>query len=551
MLKYRCEKQYLCYKCFKSVFATIFIDVFLNLMNKRIFILIVVLMSVSLVGIISVQVYWIKNAIKDKRQQFESNVTIALGRTSERVREKEENEAYSRYGKFFENEIFRTESEITNYLYQQIDNSGNKRFVYGTYLEEGFNIPTGFSYPDTTFVKKITSKKNFLSVEAVENVKDLGKEINQSSFSDFRRHTDYEKRKFAEILSQEKKLLPVHKRISSGELQNILKEEFLKRNISQEFKFGLYDAGFATSVKSGYFKANPNKDYYYPLFEDENGNSQYKLYVSFPEERKSLISGIMSVLLLSLLFISVIIATFSTSLYQLIRQKKISEIKTDFINNMTHEFKTPIATINLALDAIKNPKIISDEQKVKRYLKMIREENKRMHGQVESVLRISKLEKNQVEISKETVDMIDVIEDAIEHLQLLVSNKNGSITLYVKAINTEVLGNKFHLTNVMVNMLENAIKYSEGAPEIKVFTESTSKFFVCKVKDNGIGMSKAAQKHAFDKFYREHGGNVHNVKGHGLGLSYVKEIIDNHQGIVCVESEKGKGSTFTVRLPLI
>jgi two-component system phosphate regulon sensor histidine kinase PhoR len=235
----------------------------------------------------------------------------------------------------------------------------------------------------------------------------------------------------------------------------------------------------------------------------------------------------------------------------LIKQKKISEIKTDFINNMTHEFKTPIATINLALDSIKNPKIIADKEKVLRYVTMIREENKRMHGQVESVLRISKLEKNQLEISKEAVDMNDIINEAISHVNLLVTDKKGKITTHFEALTSEINGNKFHLTNVVVNMLENALKYSVNKPVIDVYTDSTAKFFIFKIKDEGIGMSKNVQKLVFDKFYREQKGNIHDVKGHGLGLAYVKEIVEKHHGTVFVESEKGKGSIFTVKLPLL
>jgi len=203
----------------------------------------------------------------------------------------------------------------------------------------------------------------------------------------------------------------LHTRVSKRELNETLKEEFAKRNINQDFKFGVYEDGLATSLKSGYFTIEPN-NIYYPLFKNKNGNSRYKLYVKFPNENRELLSEIYKILILSLFFIGIIIAAFSTSLYQLIRQKKISQIKTDFINNMTHEFKTPIATINLALDAIKNPKIISDEDKVKRYVQMIRDENKRMHAQVENVLRISKIEKNQVEISKDALDMHDIIEEA-------------------------------------------------------------------------------------------------------------------------------------------
>ena len=242
---------------------------------------------------------------------------------------------------------------------------------------------------------------------------------------------------------------------------------------------------------------------------------------------------------------------FSSSLYQLIRQKKISEIKTDFINNMTHEFKTPIATINLALDSIKNPKIIHNNDKVLRYVQMIRDENKRMHSQVENVLRISRLEKNEIEISKETVDLHDIIEDAISRIGLLIADNQGRLDMHFEAITAEIPGNQFHLTNVIVNILENALKYSEGAPKIDVYTESTNKFFVFKIKDEGIGMSKAVQKLVFNKFYREQKGNIHDVKGHGLGLAYVKEIVEKHHGTVFVESEKGVGSLFTVKLPLI
>jgi two-component system phosphate regulon sensor histidine kinase PhoR len=240
-----------------------------------------------------------------------------------------------------------------------------------------------------------------------------------------------------------------------------------------------------------------------------------------------------------------------SALYQLVKQKQVSEIKTDFINNMTHEFKTPIATINLALDAIKNPKVIGDQEKVMRYIKMIREENKRMNAQVENVLRISKLEKNQLDVNKEKVDVHDLIKSAVKHVDLLINDKGGYIKMDLNAEATEILADHFHFTNVIVNMLDNAIKYSEGAPKIDISTENKAKHIIIKVKDQGIGMVKSVQKNVFKKFYREETGNIHNVKGHGLGLAYVKKIVEIHQGEVYVESEKGFGSTFTIKLPLI
>lgn len=218
---------------------------------------------------------------------------------------------------------------------------------------------------------------------------------------------------------------------------------------------------------------------------------------------------------------------------------------------MTHEFKTPISTINLALDAIKNPKVINEPEKILRYSQMIREENKRMHAQIENILQLSKLEKRDLDISKESVDFNQIIENAVNHLALIVEDRRGSISLNLGAKNTLVLGNENHLINVMTNILDNAVKYSVREPIIEVSTENINDFLLVKVKDNGQGMSKQAQKRVFEKFYRENTGDVHNVKGHGLGLAYVKEIIDFHNGEVFLESEKDKGSTFFIKIPVI
>ena len=218
---------------------------------------------------------------------------------------------------------------------------------------------------------------------------------------------------------------------------------------------------------------------------------------------------------------------------------------------MTHEFKTPIATINLALDSIKNPKIIGDQEKVLRYIKMIKEENKRMNAQVENVLRISKLDKNDLNISKERIKLHDIVEDAVSHIELIVEDKKGYVKTHLNAEKSSVLANDTHFTNVIVNIFDNAVKYSDEAPKIDVYTENVGNNILLKIADQGNGMSKQVQKKVFEKFYREHSGNVHNVKGHGLGLAYVKRIVDDHQGHISVESEKGKGSVFTIKLPLI
>ena len=343
----------------------------------------------------------------------------------------------------------------------------------------------------------------------------------------------------------------IQERVSIEMLQKLLAEELNEYGIDTPFEFNIYSNGLATKVKSDHFKYDKKATYSIPVFIDNDGINKYQLLVTFPCKKSFLFSEFIGICILSIIFTLIILVAYSSTLNQLIRQRQISEIKTDFINNMTHEFKTPIATINLALDAIKNPKIIDDKEKVLRYLQMIKDENKRMHAQVENVLRISKLYKNELDISKISTNIHEIIEDAIEHVNLIIEDREGTITPNLAAIRTTVLLNDVHFTNVLVNILDNAIKYSTEKPIINIETENVKEYIIIKIKDQGIGMSKAAQKRIFEKFYREHTGDLHNVKGHGLGLAYVKRIIEDHNSEVFVESEKGKGSTFIIKVPLI
>jgi len=517
------------------------------------FVLIVALMSFSLIGIVTVQVYWISNAVETKKKQFINDVKISLTSVSEEVAQKEYAEFERKIKPLLDKPQKANSNELRNFFLQQIDTTGKQITAYSlTVLEQNIKIPADFLENDSLVVKRITGREDIFNANKFSPNTDFSKNNTSKIFTSIKRYPEYEETFIKDAFNVYKSSFPIHQRISNRELNATLKNEFTKRGITINFKYGVYSSdGYLTNLKSGYYTINKANSIGSPLFVDDSGNSNFKLYVTFPDQQEHILADISSILLLSVFFIFIIIVAFSSSLYQIIKQKKISEIKSDFINNMTHEFKTPIATINLALDAIKNPKIINDNEKVNRYVTMIREENKRMHAQVENVLRISKLEKNQIDIDKSAIDMHEVIEDAISHVRLLLNDKSGNININLHALQSEVLGNDLHLTNVVVNMLENALKYSNDEPNIEVFTESTSKYFMLKIKDDGIGMSKNAQKYVFDKFYREHKGNIHNVKGHGLGLAYVKEILENHQGTVFVDSEKGKGSTFTVKLPLI
>jgi len=257
-----------------------------------------------------------------------------------------------------------------------------------------------------------------------------------------------------------------------------------------------------------------------------------------------------TLILLSLLFTLAIIITFASTIFQILKQKKVSEIKSDFINNMTHEFKTPIATIKLAIDAIENINVRNDIKKRSQYLKMIKDENDRMNNQVENVLRISQLEKKENIIKKTNCNIHDVIEESFIHLKLLFKNRNATIENDLIANQLNVLGSHEDLVNVIVNILENSIKYSTDLPLINVSTFNEVDHIFIKITDNGMGMNNDVKEKIFDKFYRETKGNIHNVKGHGLGLSYVKKIVDLHFGTINVDSILDKGSTFTIKFPL-
>jgi two-component system phosphate regulon sensor histidine kinase PhoR len=251
----------------------------------------------------------------------------------------------------------------------------------------------------------------------------------------------------------------------------------------------------------------------------------------------------------SMLFSLFIFATFALSLYFLIRQKKISEMKSDFINNMTHEFKTPIATISLAADTIINPKVIRDEGTIRHFIGMIKKENSRMNKQVETILQIASLDKKEIEFNFETTSLHSIIERAVETIGIQVHQRQGTIKLNLNASQNIIYGDNEHLTNLVHNLLDNAIKYSPEAPEITVTTKDGENGIVLSVEDKGIGMSKSVQSKIFERFYRQSSGNVHDIKGFGLGLNYVRAIIDSHKGTVTVFSEPGKGSKFEIFLP--
>ncbi len=524
-------------------------------MNKLFFRLLVILMSLSLIGIILVQLYWFDTSFKNNEEQFKFHTKQVLGNVADKLNKREAFNFYEFYNKV-KDSIGKTpqKSDFLELRFYQRDVRTNETIVYSnSIISEDYGITS--SYYDKNIepykIKNYTAKRktevyngsidNSLKPAASPDLK-----IEKSGKLDLLDNAQFET--FYKDIAA---LKPIQDRISNDALKKLLSSELKNYGVNTPFEFSVYSNGLATKIQSESFRYDKETNYSIPIFIDNEGSNKYQLLISFPQKKKFLISELIGIAVLSTIFTLIIVIAYSSALSQLIKQRQISEIKTDFINNMTHEFKTPIATINLALDAIKNPKVFDDKEKVMRYLQMIKDENKRMHAQVENVLRISKLEKKELDIEKENNDIHDILDDAVEHVNLIIEDRGGAVTKHFDAKRTSVLLNDVHFTNVLVNILDNAIKYSANIPMIDVYTDNVKDFIIIRIKDNGIGMSKTAQKRIFEKFYREHTGDVHNVKGHGLGLSYVKRIVEDHNGEVYVESEKGKGSTFTIKLPLI
>ncbi len=510
-------------------------------------------MSLSLIGIIFVQGYWIKNTVETKEEQFSFNAKQILRKVSNELQQKELESYYFALQDVIDSLGTDADSTSVSEIFK-VESNKKSEEVFGYsegVIEDDYRLSTAFldAAIDTARFKQLINTK---AAEFVKN-DSLGNDFESSRnrLQNIFRMNEVEKELIRETVMDYTGRMPIHQRVSEAFLQQTLTEELKRRELNTAFEYGIYDGGLATKVRSENFDLESPATYRVPIFVDEDGLNNYQLYVNFTGKKKLVLSSITLMAALSIIFTLIIVIAYSSALSQLIRQRQISEIKTDFINNMTHEFKTPIATINLALDAIKNPKVSGNPDKVAHYHKMIRDENRRMHAQVENVLRISRLERNELDLRKERLDLHEIIEEAITHIELIVEDGGGYVQTHKGALRSSILANPTHFTNVIVNILDNAVKYSPENPKIDIYTENVKNYIVMKVRDQGSGMSKTVQKKVFEKFYREHTGDIHNVKGHGLGLAYVKRIVDDHHGDISVESDKGKGSTFIIKLPLI
>jgi two-component system, OmpR family, phosphate regulon sensor histidine kinase PhoR len=542
-------------------------------MNRKKFAGLILMMLLSILGIIWVQIVWIRNAITIRNESFNNAVYISLTNAANAIES-------SRKLNFFNNFVMddpglynnnvrgssnylsinsyssdagtRLRVKITNQSFSGDNDTGRV-----TINDRSYNIKG-----DTTILMGTDS----LSYSATQlpgkmSIVEPGQELNSNSRPLYVRQSDFiewVKKRSSEFQNMSEKLISeIYQWEKTLELDNkeidySLKQSFSFTGIQTPFEYAIVKDGV---VQDGTYKRSDKQDflnsnYKVRLFPGNIIRQDLILSVVFPERTNYVLGSISWLLGGSLLFSLFILATFGLSLYFIIRQKKISEIKSDFINNMTHEFKTPIATISLAADTITNPKIINNEASIRHFIGMIKKENSRMNKKVETILQIASLDKKEIEFRFENVSMHTIIDHAVETIDIQVQQRNGRITLHLDAEEHIVFGDSEHLSSLVNNLLDNALKYSPDSPEITIRTRNDDRGIVVSVEDKGIGMSKSVQSKIFERFYRQSSGNVHDVKGFGLGLNYARAIIEAHKGNISVFSEPGKGSRFDVYIPL-
>jgi two-component system phosphate regulon sensor histidine kinase PhoR len=348
--------------------------------------------------------------------------------------------------------------------------------------------------------------------------------------------------------------IPIEKRLSRGVLDSLTASTLQQSGITLPFAFGVISerddslhlmqpASFAPELRSSKFKTR--------LFPNDLSHSFNQLVLYFPGEQAFLLKQIGPHLALAVLFMGIIVCCFAYTIRTIIRQKEFSLRLMDFVNNMTHEFKTPISTISVAVETILHPAALHDEEKIKRYTGVIQDESARMKHQVDKILQMAIIEEGKYSLKRAPVDIQSLIAKAAENATLQVDARGGTIRCELLAPLSIIDADVVHLANVINNILDNAVKYSQEAPEIVVTTRNEETRLVCSVKDNGIGISEEDQRHVFERYFRVHTGNIHNVRGFGLGLAYVKLITEAHGGSVSLRSDLGRGTTVELAFPLV
>ncbi|MCC6459719.1 MAG: HAMP domain-containing histidine kinase [Saprospiraceae bacterium] len=487
-------------------------------MNAQRIRLIIGLLTAALIGVICLQIYWISWSIRLNEEAFDKIVYAALNRVADKLQ------------------------SIEDWAVIDALNS-----VHGFSSEANRNIRSA-----TKFLENGQATRRITRADSLPNPS-----TGDQSFED--NMTMYEYMKVSQLVDSK----PLAERIPLDVLAIALKEELSSRGITTQYQYGVYSKSRnsfvvvndhyvvvdnSPQVTHGGASTLFNSPYRVALFQKDIESPGY-LSIYFPNRTSMVLGSVWKTLLLSVIFTGIILFCFWYNIQVIYQQKKLSEMKTDFINNMTHEFKTPIATISLATDSISSPMVVNNPDKIKRFVDIIRQENLRMNSQVERVLQIAQLDKKDFQLKLGEMNLHELIQQAVDNFSLQIEKREGVLHVDLQAERPVIQGDATHIASVVHNLLDNANKYSPEKPDISIRTRDVPLGVEVTIEDKGIGIGKEARKHIFDKFYRVHTGNIHDVKGFGLGLSYVKAIVTAHKGYVDVRSEPGKGSAFTLTFP--
>lgn len=549
-------------------------------MSRKIITILIVLMGISILGIIVVQLVWIDNAVKVRNELFDRSVSEAMHQTVNRLGAIHDVRIIQRLG------IPDTLAPRNRHFFTSsvagiaLSGKGNKSAKgNNTEIEVHVRSDSGktvswqsYSYSDG---EKVIHKDSVTdrgktkivlwgddSLKRFSTVITRGKAALDSialafdSEDAFRKGMDQRihiraanLRDMAEKARSEIIMLDEPK-IDRLRLEQIMKEELTARNIPINFEYAVFkDSDLMLGSEKPDTLALLSAPFSTNLFPDNIFRRNIRLSLLFPSRDRFLLSSIGWLLGASFLFSLVILVAFAASVFLLLRQKKISEMKADFINNMTHEFKTPIATISVASDSILNDKVIGNKEKITYFTGMIKKENQRMNKQVEDILTIARLEKKEFGFRWEDVDLHEIITEVSDAIRIQVEQREGRILAVYEATMSIIRADRQHISNVVFNLLDNANKYSPGPPDITIKTCSRGHEVVMMVTDKGQGMTRQVQSRIFERFYRQPSGNIHNIKGFGLGLNYAKAVVEAHKGTISVHSEPGQGSSFKIILP--
>jgi two-component system, OmpR family, phosphate regulon sensor histidine kinase PhoR len=522
-------------------------------MSRRMLVTLIVLMALVLSGLILVQTNLIKTASDVREEQFDQIVTVGLRRIVDLLELNEQRLArhYAQLGNIPGNnpamDIFPRQStgQITGgFQFSQFSFSDGS--IFGSFEEHYQVIITepDSAQPgqDLTFPDH-PSRSTFFD------------QMNEFSFDQERRREkwleDMAWRNY-EILLEGR---PLKERVDSTFLVNGMSEIFNGLGIGLDYKYAVRSSSQGQDVfifGSPDYNPSRKKEYYSFLFPyDVDGQQPNYLYVYFPKRTGYLLRATGFTIIPTIILTAFLIAIFAYALFIIFRQKKLSMIKNDFINNMTHELKTPISTISLASQMLQDGSIANTPKTIEHISRVINQESKRLSQQVEKVLQMAVFNEGRLKLKFREFDLNQTLRTVVTNFEIRIKSKDGILHAELNADDPVIIGDEVHITNVVFNLLDNAMKYSNGAPEITVATENRNGSVIISVKDNGIGIAKEHHTQIFDRFYRVPTGNVHDVKGFGLGLSYVKKIIDLHNGKIKVDSTLHKGTKFSILLPKI